>query len=344
MVSIIVPVYNMVGKIEYCLNSLLNQTIISMGMPIEIIPVDDCSTDNSWQVLQDYATEYPNVIFPIRNMVNMRQGGARNVGFAHSHGDWIGWIDADDWVAPDFLEKLYVTAVNKRADFAGCICTHVSSHNMTVSEVIEEWGRITPPSIMDLDIEENKRNFILGGGRHWAKLYRRDVLFCDVNRNYTTNIFPKDIFYEDNALGASLYLRFNRYAHVDEPLYYYYINLESTTNNFSWEKQYDRIIAACIYLDNCIKWKFYDDFKGECDFRFIESGYVNAVCSTLNSDSSDMDKINYINMCNWVMKKHLPDFQKNEIYQKTYNTYVKNILHLAYIQPILAINKRKSLK
>ena len=102
------------------------------------------------------------------------------------------------------------------------------------------------------------------------------------------------------------------------------------------------LIAACTYLDNCKKWNIYEKFKAECDFRFIESGYVNTVCSTLNSDCSDLDKIKYISICNWVMKKHLPNFQENMIYISTYNSYVKNILRLAYIQPILAINKRKS--
>ena len=55
LISVIIPVYNMVGKIEYCLNSLLNQTIINMGVKLELIPVDDFSTDESWDVLQKYA-------------------------------------------------------------------------------------------------------------------------------------------------------------------------------------------------------------------------------------------------------------------------------------------------
>ena len=342
LISVIIPVYNMVGKIEYCLNSLLNQTIINMGESVEIIPVDDCSTDNSWDVLQKYAGRYPDIIFPVRNLVNMRQGGARNVGFANSHGDWIAWIDADDWVASDFLEKLYFKAMSIGADMAGCICSHVSVQTMQISNVLEGWGRIIPSDVMDLSDIEVQRAFILGGGRHWAKLYKREVLFQDENGNYTTDIFPKDMFYEDNALGVSLYLRFKKYAHIDEPLYYYYVNLESTTNKFSWEKQYDRLIAACTYVDNCKKWNIYEKFKAECDFRFIESGYVNTVCSTLNSDCSDLDNIKYISICNWVMKKHLPNFQENMIYILTYNSYVKNILRLAYIQPILAINKRKS--
>lgn len=333
----------MVGKIEYCLNSLLNQTIINMGVSVEIIPIDDCSTDNSWHVLQEYARLYPDIIFPIKNITNMRQGGARNVGFAHSHGEWIAWIDADDWVAPDFLEKLYDKAMDTGADMVGCICSHVSEHTMQTSSILEAWGCIVPPDIMNLHDKEVQRAFILGGGRHWAKLYKREGLFRDENENYTTEIFPTKIFYEDNALGASLYLRFKKYAHINEPLYYYYINSDSTTNKFSWEKQYDRLIASCMYIDNCKKWKFYYDFKAECDFRFIESGYVNPVCSTLNSTCSESDKISYINICNWIMKKHLPKFQDNTFYQENYNYYVKKILRLAYIQPILAINKRKSL-
>lgn len=82
--SIIVPVYNMAaeGKLEYCLNSLVAQTIGDY----EIIAVDDCSTDDSWKILQDYQKRYPEKFCALHSDVNQKQGGAKNIGMAAAQG------------------------------------------------------------------------------------------------------------------------------------------------------------------------------------------------------------------------------------------------------------------
>ena len=75
--SVIVPVYNTAGegKLEYCLNSLVNQTCLDM----EIIAVDDCSTDNSWEIIRRYEAEYPDRFRAVHSPVNRKQGGAKNL-------------------------------------------------------------------------------------------------------------------------------------------------------------------------------------------------------------------------------------------------------------------------
>ena len=105
--SIIVPVYNMAteGKLNYCLDSLVGQTIRGM-YDYEILCVDDASTDESLEILLDYQKRYPELICVIPNAVNLRQGGAKNVGLKNAEGEWIGFIDSDDWVSPDYYEKL----------------------------------------------------------------------------------------------------------------------------------------------------------------------------------------------------------------------------------------------
>ena len=105
--SIIVPVYNMAaeGKLNYCLDSLVGQTIRGVH-DYEILCVDDASTDGSLEILLDYQKRYPELICVIPNAVNLRQGGAKNVGLKNAEGEWIGFIDSDDWVSPDYYEKL----------------------------------------------------------------------------------------------------------------------------------------------------------------------------------------------------------------------------------------------
>ena len=102
--SIIVPVYNMAGdgKLEYCLNSLLSQEMEDY----EIIAVDDKSTDSSLEILQEYARKYPDKLKVIASPENKRQGGAKNLGLEQATGEWLGFIDSDDWVTRDMFPKL----------------------------------------------------------------------------------------------------------------------------------------------------------------------------------------------------------------------------------------------
>lgn len=124
--SVIVPVYNMAaeGKLNFCMDSLVNQTV----QDIEIIAVDDASADQSLEILRTYQERYPDKVKVIACPVNRKQGGAKNTGLKAASGEWIGFIDSDDWVAPDFYERLLKRADETGADVAGCDYSLVSRH------------------------------------------------------------------------------------------------------------------------------------------------------------------------------------------------------------------------
>ena len=115
--SIVVPVYNMAadGKLEFCIRSLLGQTLTQKNIPYEVIAVDDASTDNSLQVLKKLSKE-DSRLKVIASPENHRQGGARNRGIKAASGEFIGMMDSDDWAAPDMLEKLLVMLKEKGED------------------------------------------------------------------------------------------------------------------------------------------------------------------------------------------------------------------------------------
>ena len=102
MLSIIIPVYNSEKYLEECLNSVLNQTL----KDIEIICVNDGSTDNSLKILENIAAQDLRV--RIINQENKGQGNARNAGLEAANGDYVGFVDSDDFISPDFYEKLYL--------------------------------------------------------------------------------------------------------------------------------------------------------------------------------------------------------------------------------------------
>ena len=165
--SIIVPVYNMASdnKLTYCLDSLINQTIADY----EIIAVDDCSTDESLSILKDYESRYPGKFVAIHSEKNLHQGGAKNIGLKRALGEWIGFMDADDWADPDMYKKLIEKAESEGADLAGCDYSLVYEHTMEVgSEIVpnshdDQTGELT-------HIE--KASLIMVGGSLCVKVYK----------------------------------------------------------------------------------------------------------------------------------------------------------------------------
>ncbi len=189
--SIIVPVYNMAAekKLEYCLDSLVAQTVSDY----EIIAVDDCSTDESWEILKSYERRFPGKFHALHLEENKHQGGAKNAGLKAAQGDWIGFIDSDDWITPDMYERLIGRAEETGADLVGCDYCLTSEHSMKAGQVVHN-NRSSQTGILD---DEKRRSLILDGGSLVVKIFRRSMILEH------ELWFPEHIFYEDNALGNS---------------------------------------------------------------------------------------------------------------------------------------------
>lgn len=110
LLSIIIPVYNSQNYIKKCLDSLIKQEISTEIY--EIILVNDCSTDNSKQIILEYKNKYSNIIY-LEHDVNKRQGAARNTGIKHAKGQYIMFIDSDDYIDENSLSELFKNLDNK---------------------------------------------------------------------------------------------------------------------------------------------------------------------------------------------------------------------------------------
>ena len=247
--SIIVPVYNMAaeGKLEYCLNSLVAQTIGDY----EIIAVDDCSTDDSWKILQDYQKRYPEKFCAIHSDVNQKQGGAKNIGMAAAQGEWIGFIDSDDWITPDFYERLIGKGEETGADMVGCDYHMTGEHSMKVGQVVPN-NRPEQTGVLN---EEKYRSLILDGGSLVVKVYRREIVIDHPSR------FPTGIFYEDNALANSWMLRARHFEYIEEPLYYYYQHDTSTVHTITARRCEDRMEAGRIMLREAVQYGYLEKYR-----------------------------------------------------------------------------------
>ena len=260
--SIIVPVYNMNhdNNLTFCLDSLINQTVKNY----EIIAVNDASTDDSLGVLLDYEQKYPEKFKVVTYGENKRQGGAKNEGLKVATGDWIGFIDSDDWITPDFYEKLIKKANETGADIVGCNLNIVSSHTFEVGKIVEG-NKPSQTGILDL---EKKKDLFRQPGSMVIKIYKHSV----IKENNLT--FPEGIFYEDNCAARIWIPYFNHFEYINEPNYYYLQHESSTVHTITRERCEDRIKAMNMMLSGLKERNLYFTYELEAEDVYTQLGFM----------------------------------------------------------------------
>lgn len=318
--SVIVPVYNMAadGKLNYCMDSLVNQTIEDY----EILAVDDASTDRSPDILREYEKKYPHRVKVISYSQNKRQGGAKNEGLKAARGEWIGFVDSDDWITPDFYKKLIQKGEETGADLVGCDYNLVTKHTYEVGEVIQN-NVMAQTGVLD---EEKHKSLFMRMGSMVIKVYRRSVI---VENKLD---FPEGIFYEDNCAGPLWSLYFNRFEKIEEPLYYYYQHQVSTVHRITEDKCRDRMRAAELLYEQCKDRGFLLKFEREIEYRFTELYYINTLFSYMAGMKHP--KLSFIKELKAGARKRFPMFERNPYYLK--NTGVEE-------QKLIALQLRSNL-
>lgn len=205
-VSVIVPVYNVEQYLEKCLDSLVNQTLAD----IEIIVVNDGSTDKSADIIRSYQSRYSNIV-----VVEKQNGGlssARNAGMDCAKGEYIGFVDADDYVEHDMFRLLYDATQANSADVAICGYYRNDIHN-----------NIEKVPALNIDVPYNRRHdsdyYIFDLSPYaWNKIFSRDMIVSSGIR------FPEGRVYEDIPTVFPWLSKANLITVVDTPLYHYAIN------------------------------------------------------------------------------------------------------------------------
>lgn len=316
--SIIVPFYRMAegGKLQYCMDSLLGQSLIHAGISYEILAVDDCSPDNSFALLQEYEKRWPGRVRALRTDVNRKQGGARNLGLREAKGEWIGFMDGDDWAAPDMYERLLRRAEETGADVVGCDYHQTREHSLKIGRIVNA-NTADQTGVLD---EEKYKKLVLNPCSMVIKIYKKEVIdrygLC----------FPENMFYEDNAAGAVWMLHFTHFEKVEQPLYYYYQDEASTTHSISEARCEDRMKAGKLLLKLCKQYGFYERYERELEFAYTKLYYVNTLFSYVIGVSRARPA--FLVRLKEGMVEEFPGFQENEYYRKEYDREQKKLIRL----------------
>ena len=259
-VSVIVPVFNVESYLNESLDSILNQTL----KDIEIICINDGSTDNSLDILETYSKKDKRI--KIISKENEGQGVARNVGLDNAQGEYISFVDSDDFIKRDMLEKLYNKAENNDLDLVMC---KVSSFDNETHEVDDDlwyyslkcFDGFKKDVFNNLDTKKFTDSISV---TPYNKLYKRSFIEANNIR------FPDKYIFEDEVFFYNVYLKAKRISLVDENLYYYRTNRKGSTVSKSSDNDYiDVIYIFRLIRDLLVETGYVDVYKEKVYNRFI---------------------------------------------------------------------------
>lgn len=321
-VSVIVPVYNVEKYIKECLESLVNQTLKN----IEIIVVNDGSPDNSQSIIDEYTKKYPD---KIKSYVKKNGGlsDARNYGIKKANGEYIAFVDSDDFVDVTMFEKMYSEALEKKSEIVVCkFIKFTEKQAFLSSEKFPKFGTynvITDPSLL-----------IIAKSYACNKIFKKELFLK------SKILFPKGQNFEDSAIVYNLLLIAKNVTFIDEGLYYYRRHREeSITNDFS-EKTFD-IFKSCdsiinFYKKNKVYDKLYEYVKEICLLHIIRRLIVSSSSAKIDLRNEFIDKsFQYLNdkFPGWYNSKIVKNMYKSRgklfvkfiKYKKFYKIYENKI-------------------
>ena len=344
-VSVIIPVYNAEKYLNKCIDSIINQTL----KEIEIICVNDGSIDSSLNILENYKNKDNRII--IINQKNLRQAAARNNGMKIAKGEYISFIDSDDFVENNFLENMYNEAKNNDSDIAVSNVKSFINDNYLINDIyVGYWCFYNYHSNVLINAED--KFGVIYSCAIWNKIYRRDFLIKN-NIYFFENLFLEDVSFNNIAAILS-----NKIILLKDTWYYYnrgnessfmvnaeiskrtldMINMTKKSREFLKNKLYnDASKIYCQILDsfeiyNLLGWLNQINIKYRNKYyKLLRKTFIN-----LNIENNDFILKEYLQSYNEVIKyKNYISFLYKKNINRIFgivNTYEYKILFIIFIR------------
>lgn len=229
-ISVIVPVYNVEKYLRSCINSLLNQSF----REIEIILVNDGSTDNSGEICKEYEKNHSNIT--LINKDNGGLGSARNAGIKRSKANYIGFVDSDDIVSKYMFEKLFDLLNKNNADCAFCesvrfwdYIEEIQTSEENIQQSIYHEDEILVPYLIDrIGLDPGEKKDCSYGASVCVGLFNKKIII----ENDIEFVSERELISEDMIFDIDYIRNCRKIVHTNEILYYYRFNPESLTTNY----------------------------------------------------------------------------------------------------------------
>jgi len=307
-VSVIVPVYNVYEYLEKCLDSLVNQTL----KDIEIIVVNDGSPDNSQEIIDKYTKKYKNIKSYIKE--NGGLSDARNYGIKKATGEYIAFLDSDDYVTTDMYEKMYQKAKSGNFDTVVCDLNYIYD-----DKIIKAYSNI------ETDTTNIKKAMLNIYPAAWNKIFKRKLFDYGIE-------FKKGVWFEDVEFIYRLLPHIKSIGVVHEH-FNQYVQREGSITNTVNTKIYHYIDNWNGIIEYYKKEKIYEKYKLELEYCYVR--YLYATFIKQASLYNYNDYLDAVNKAIFNVKKVFPNYRKNKyFYQSVKGIYLllfnKNISKIVY--------------
>ena len=307
-VSIILPVYNVEKYLSACLDSLLAQTLEE----IEIVAVNDGSTDGSLQILQAYQSLNPEKLF-IFSTENHGVSRARNYGFAHSHGEYVWFVDSDDFVEPDACRLLYEKATADGNDLVLFRYYNVDSETGVRKEYLASCHN------QNFRVADKPYELPAISPYPWIKFIHRNL--------FNGLCFPEGIRFEDLPVAYLLAVKARSIGYVDQCFYNYRKNVGFLS----------RLTPSTLHIRNAIifmkeemeKLGLFEQYQTELDFIAVRHFFYRfwKLLTNYETDQKEL-KLQLINELFDYMESNIPDWENNHYVRYSLPPHIGRLLCL----------------
>ena len=273
--SIIIPFYNVEQYIAQCLDSVYRQDIPEDEY--EVICVDDCSPDNSIAIVEEYAKNHTNIVI-VRNQYNRKLGGARNAGMEVAKGEYIWFIDSDDFIEENCFKKLLSIAENEDLDMLHF--NYANYPNIVITDYRPDSEVMTGVDMFFSPQFKWYHDLVTA----WRKLYKRQFLIDNKIQ------FAEHIMFEDNDYAILAFANAQRVKHISSFVYLYRNNPDSITRVKYTSEHIGYWLDLCRRLVR-IKDMFIHENKDE-RFQKLIMDFIRYIISDVLTKYTQMDDNN----------------------------------------------------
>lgn len=267
-ISIIIPCYNCENTIDYCLNAIIKQTIGIQNL--EIILINDASTDSTLTKLYEYEKQYQDTVLVINCIENGRQGTARNIGLSYATGEYIAYVDDDDVMEQNMYELLYLAAKQTNAEVT--VSVNKSTSEVPCLDSLQN-DTLLIKNIMEIQTTKDRSKLLEDQSINnavWNKLYQRQFLIKnDIH-------FAEHIIYEDILFTMLMKTYVSKLCILDNVFYYHVMTNSSSSigNHFNEERIFHYLGVHAEAIEELIKRDKYTPYL----FNLL-NWYINAYLS-----------------------------------------------------------------
>lgn len=282
-VSVIIPVYNTEDYLKECIESLVNQTL----REIEILIVNDGSTDSSLEIMKEFKNKYPNII-KIFDKVNGGQASARNYALPFAQGEYLGFVDSDDWVDSTMYEEMYEKAEKEDADIVICdMVDHFPDRTVCYpSSRFENKFKVTPSAC--------------------NKLFKRSLV--------KEGVFPVGLWYEDFEFTTMQLMKTDCISVIHKGLYHCHCREVSTMYNNNSEKNQDILVVLEHLVEYVEKNGWYEKYKNVLEYLYIDHVLITSI-NRVQKQTNEKKKIVINNLRKEVLKRY-NSFYKDDAFRE----------------------------